>query len=360
MEHLQSYEINRALPEDSISFYDEDFPGFNLIRKKITKSHFFQVWRGQYKQIIKTPQIQREKANQMQYINIFIDNFRNKMLLKTFFKVWKTVLSQNEEFKHNSNDKLENLENYEMDPKYIEFMTELQESISRQANLQTTLNVLNGKVQEISAVHDQTKTKSEKLFRKCDILSSTYENLLRQLSEMKISHRDHIASLQLQMKNSSSHDLDEHILGDSIFESISLDNTKFMNEKAKIENKIQEEKEHAADLRNQIFMIEDENKKLEDELEQLKTEIESTPDPQHDPYIEPSSKLVELRKLLIQADQQLQTTSVVFKKQTNQIKELDYQLVRLRTTLDNLKTRQNSVLSPRSTKSKSQIPRTPT
>ncbi|KAK8881610.1 hypothetical protein M9Y10_004354 [Tritrichomonas musculus] len=334
MSSLYSYQLTQSFPEESVSFYEEIFPGFTLIRNKIVRCNYFQLWKYKYLIRKKSPKSDDERKNQCKYLKLFIENFQNRLTLQVYFGRWKRM-SQMEQL--NSNQNL-------IDPKYVEFMTELQESISNQANLKTTISVLDKKIDEVSEVERETRNKADGLQRKCDIMMSTYENLLRQLSEMKINHRDHVSSLQLQIgKAISSQESDIQYSYSNVLNSIAQDQSRLLSEKEKIHNLIQKEKEKAAELRSKIDLCKNDNIAKEKEIDDLKNEINAFPDPESDPYVEPNSKLVELHKILIQADQQLQQTSVLFQKQSAQIKELDFQINKHKATLDDLKRKQKSI-----------------
>ncbi|OHT01838.1 hypothetical protein TRFO_07412 [Tritrichomonas foetus] len=343
MKPLQSYRITHAFPYDSISFCEEIFPGFTIIRNKIVKCNYFNLWRTQFLKKPKSSPIFVEKQNQIQYLDLFINHFQEKQILRKFYSQWKwrTNELRISKITNNSNDDEDNTAlskeiNEAVDPKYIEFMTELQESISHEANLKTTISVLDKKLAELTDVETQTRVKADRLLRKCDIASSTYESLLRQLSEMKITHRDHIAALQVQI--GKSHDSFVSHSSSEILESISQDQAKFQEKSTHLKDLIEKEKEKAAILRTQIQLLEKENQEEENEIKYLKEEIEDFPNPELKPYqVEPNSKIVELKKLLMTADQQLQATSAILQKQTNQIKELDLQIIKDRVTLDQLR-----------------------
>lgn len=333
---LQSYQLTQSFPEESISFYEEVFPGFTIIRNKIVRCNYFQIWRSRYIERKKSPQIGDERKNQLKYLKIFVENYQNKHLLNLFFRRWKRMMNLSENSSFNRE---------KVDPKYIEFVTELQESISNQANLKTTINVLDQKIQEVSEVEKEARSKADGLQRKCDIMTNTYENLLRQLSEMKINHRDHVSSLQLQIgKTISSQEASNQYSYSNVLNSIAQDQNRLKTEKEKIHILIQKEKEKAAEFRTKIDLCKKDILENENDIENIKIEINSFPDPENDPYIEPNTKLVELRKILIQADQQLQATSSIFQKQSDQLKELDFQINKHKATLDELRQKQKQKL----------------
>ena len=350
MKKLQSFRLSSSFPYESISFYEEMFSGFSFIRNKIVRTKYYQIWVEKYnlRKKIRKPyfdQIKRERINQIEYMLQFSENFKNRLILSKYFLKWKQCFLCFYE------------DTVSVDPKYVEFMTELQESISHKANLKTTLSVLDKKLNELIDVESQTRTKTETLLRKCDFATSTYESLLKQLSEMKISYRDHISALQMQINNQNSSTLKQNPKNksDKLIEQISNDQSTFQNNVNSVLDLIKQEKEKAAILRNKIIYLDKENNEKENELQKLSNEIKVLSHAGNDlnaSPIQPFDKIVELRKVLLEADQQLKQTSEILQKQNNQIRELDLQIIKDRTTLDELRTPQKTQKSIKTSQNK--------
>jgi chromosome segregation ATPase len=306
----------RSILVEPVPFSD-DHPAFDLIQRRMTRARYFHIWRrnlfirsrGPAQMVARLDSITRQR---------------------THFRRWRQARSSVAESDVSR-----------IDPKYVEFMAELQRTLQSIARLQTTSDVLAARISELSDLYEQTREKARSGQAAFDHETEKYETLLRSVAEKKLEHRDQVAALQMRIgerRRGKRGSAPKSIANAGVAAKLAEERDKFQSRMREVREKVGTLKEKATKLRVEFEESERANREFETEIESLgKTKAVLEKAEERFLVVPPDSETARLRKLLRSADQHLKESAQMVENKALEIKELDYQIIRHRKILADLK-----------------------
>ena len=295
---------------------DYDYPGISLVRAKLAKLIFWNQWKERFRERT------IENCNEIARIHA-------KCLL-TLIKNSQKIITQRKYFDRWKRSTTNHTPSPPLSPKYHEFMSELQETVGSIAHYETTVDVLDSKINEMRALYETTRRKTDSLKSDLSQASDKYDELLKLIAQKKIEHRDLVAKLQLNLgtlKNARKPPVSGSVHDPEIKARLSREHASYCESMDNLKRQFDLTRQKALELRAQIDVVREKNDHLDREIADLAKEREEIGNVEENFLLSKQrGETLKLMKLLKAADEQLQESAETIETQNRQLRELDLQI----------------------------------
>lgn len=323
-----------SVSSSSLSEYSN--PGIILLRRKLIRCTFWNIWRQRYLGKIRQ-NLNSIKQTETDSLLILVENTDQLIRKRAMFDKWRRCLISGRDPLLSTHDPAPS-DSIPCTKQYEEFMFDLQSTAQSIARHQTKVDTLDAKLNEIRGLYDVTKRKAIETRDEVSQASDKYDELLKMVSQKKVEHRDLVSELQEQIDRVKQDPLPRVTHDFSAQDRISREHAVFRESMDSLKSKCEACRGEALELRMELDKRTRENKELESEIQKLSKEKEEMINLQQSSLkAMQSGECLKLMKLLMRTDKQLKETAEKIDTQNTQIKELDVQIIKRRKALMDLK-----------------------